>query len=502
MSQHTAQHPPAATSKAFKLVFAGLMLAVLLNALDQTIVATALPTMVGELNGFDQLAWVITAYILASTIGLPLYGKLGDQFGRKPVFIFAIIVFLAGSVLSGMANSMPMLIARRALQGVGGGGLMIGAQGIIADMVAPRERGKYMGLIGAAFAVASISGPLLGGVITESWGWRWIFYINLPLGAIALFFIIKHLHLPPTGRSTGKLDYAGMVLLSFASVLFVMLTDFGGGYGWRSPRVLAMAAGLLLAVALLVRIERRAASPVLPGSLFANRQIVLATLAGMLVGVVMFSTISYLPTYFQLVNGASAVASGLMLIPMTLGNVVGSMASGALVSRTGRYKVFLVGGPIATLAGLGMLAGMRADTSYLLAASGMLLVGLGIGVMMQNLVVIVQAQVPRTELGAATSATNYFRMRGASAGIAVFGSIFVGGFAANVKASGLQLGAGMDLGSLTPEVLSSLPVRSQEAIAQAMAGAMPQVFLIGMLLSAVGLVLTMLIRETPLPATR
>ena len=488
----------------FKMVFAGLILAVLLNALDQTIAATALPTIVGELNGFESLAWVITAYILASTIGLPIYGKLGDQFGRKPVFIFAVILFLAGSVLSGMATSMPLLIAFRALQGLGGGGLMIGAQGIIADMVPPRDRGKYMGLLGAAFAVASISGPLLGGIITESWGWRWIFYINVPLGAIALFFILKYLKLPKTSTTGGSLDYAGMALLSSASVLLVLITSQGGTHGWTSPLILGQSAALLVLIALFIVVERRASSPVLPGHLFKNRQVLLATLAGILVGVTMFSTISYLPTFFQLVNGATAVGSGLMMIPMTLGNVFGSMGSGSLVSKTGRYKIFLITGPILTLGGLGLLGTMTAGTAYLQAASGMFLVGIGIGVMMQNLVVIVQAQVERKDLGVATSATNYFRMIGASVGIAVFGSIFVSSFTTKIAGSGIEIAPGGEagLGSLTPEFVHSLPASSQALIADAMAGSMPQIFVISMFLAAGALVISLMIKETPLATTR
>ena len=489
---------------AFKLVFAGLILAVLLNALDQTIVSTALPTIVGELDGFNQLAWVITAYILASTIGLPIYGKLGDQFGRKPIFIFAILLFLAGSVFSGMATSMPLLIAFRALQGLGCGGLMIGAQGIIADMVPPRDRGKYMGLLGAAFAVASISGPLLGGIITESWGWRWIFYINVPLGAIALFFILKYLKLPKTPKSTGSLDYAGMALLSSASVLLVLITSQGGTHGWTSPLIFGQSAALLILVALFIVVERRASSPVLPGHLFKNRQVLIATIAGILVGVTMFSTISYLPTFFQLVNGATAVGSGLMMIPMTLGNVFGSMGSGAMVSKTGRYKIFLITGPILTLGGLGLLGFMDAHTPYLMAAAGMFLVGIGIGVMMQNLVVIVQAQVSRADLGVATSATNYFRMIGASVGIAVFGSIFVSSFTAKLAGSGIEIAAGGEggLGSLTPEFVHSLPASSQALIADAMAGSMPQIFVISMFLAAGALVFGFMIKETPLATTR
>ncbi|GAA1498405.1 MDR family MFS transporter [Paeniglutamicibacter kerguelensis] len=489
---------------AFKLVFAGLLLAVLLNALDQTIVATALPTIVGELNGFDQLAWVITAYILASTIGLPIYGKLGDQFGRKPVFVFAVVLFLAGSVLSGLATSMPMLIAFRALQGLGGGGLMIGAQGIIADMVPPRDRGKYMGLLGAAFAVASISGPLLGGVITEFWGWRWIFYINVPLGAIALAFILKHLHLPRQEKRSGSLDYAGMALLSSASVVLVLVTSWGGTHDWTSPLILGLGALLLALVAAFILVERRAVSPLMPGHLFRHRQVLLATMVGILVGVVMFSTISYLPTFFQLVNGATAVGSGLMMIPMTLGNVIGSMGSGSIVSKTGRYKLFLLGGPVLMLGGLALLGTMGANTPYASAAAGMFLVGLGIGVMMQNLVVIVQSQVERSDLGVATSTTNYFRMIGASVGIAVFGSIFISSFSSKLAGADLGFTAGGEggLGSLTPEFVHSLPAGTQEMIADALAGSMPQIFLISMGLAAGALVLGFLIRETPLSTSR
>ena len=295
-----------------------------------------------------------------------------------------------------------------------------------------------------------------------------------------------------------------MALLSSASVLLVLITSQGGTHGWTSPLILGQSAALLVLIALFIVVERRASSPVLPGHLFKNRQVLLATLAGILVGVTMFSTISYLPTFFQLVNGATAVGSGLMMIPMTLGNVFGSMGSGSLVSKTGRYKIFLITGPILTLGGLGLLGTMTAGTAYLQAASGMFLVGIGIGVMMQNLVVIVQAQVERKDLGVATSATNYFRMIGASVGIAVFGSIFVSSFSAKIAGSGIEIAPGGEggLGSLTPEFVHSLPAGSQALIADAMAGSMPQIFVISMFLAAGALVISLMIKETPLATTR
>lgn len=489
--------------RQFRLVFLGLVLAVLLAALDQTIVATALPTIVGELHGLEHLSWVITAYMLAATIGLPIYGKLGDLVGRKGVFVAAIIVFLLGSMASGLAQDMPQLISARAVQGIGGGGLMIGSQAIVADLVAPRERGKYMGVIGAAFGLASITGPLLGGFITDSWSWRWVFYINLPLGALALAVVLSSLHLPlPAGRRP-RLDYIGAGLLASMSAAFILLTSWGGTtYEWTSPTILGLGVVVLVAAALLIVAERRAAEPVLPLTLFRNRNFVLATLIGITVGIIMFATVSYVPTFLQMVDGVSATASGLMMIPMTAGMLLSTIATGRLISRTGRYKVFIIAGPVITLVGLVMLARLSVATTYSYTATALFLTGFGIGFLMQNLIVIVQNDSPRKDVGVATSTTNYFRQMGASFGIAVFGAIFISRLTDSVGTA-IPAGAGAATGeagisSLTPELLATLSPQAQVAIAQGFADALPPIFLLGIPIALIGLALAFFIRETPL----
>lgn len=506
----TATSPPASgTSSAqglsrrqINLIFIGLMLAVLLAALDQTIVATALPTIVGELHGLEHLSWVITAYMLASTIGLPIYGKLGDLFGRKAIFVFAIAVFLLGSVLCGLAQDMTQLILYRALQGVGGGGLMIGAQAIIAELVSPRERGKYMGMIGAAFGLASISGPLLGGFITDAWDWRWVFYINVPLGALALVVIISTLHVHKPESSRPRLDYAGTGLLAAVSAAIILITSWGGNtYAWNSPVILGLAGLSLVALAGFIAVERRAAEPVMPLALFRDRNFTLPTLIGITVGIAMFATISYLPTFLQMVNGASATASGLMMLPMTAGMLTATIGTGQLISRTGRYKIYILLGPVIITTGLVMLSRLSAESAYAYTAVGMFVVGLGVGCLMQNLLVIVQNSVARKDMGTATSATNYFRQIGASFGIAVFGSIFVGRLDDQMGSlpPGVPLPAGeAGISSLTPDVLTSLPPQVEQAIVGAFAEALPPVFLLGVPVVLVGLTLAFFIQEVPL----
>ncbi len=490
--------PTAELSKRqLRLTFLGLILAVLLAALDQTIVATALPTIVGDLNGLQHISWVITAYILAATIGLPIYGKLGDLFGRKYVFLFAIGVFLLGSVLSGLAQDMTQLIAFRALQGIGGGGLFIGAQAILGDVVSPRDRGRYMGLIGGAFGVASVSGPLLGGFITDNWDWRWIFYINLPIGALAIAVIMTSLHTPRPEPRRVRLDYAGTVLLAVASTAIILLTSWGGmTYAWNSPVIIGLGATALVAAVLFVLVERRAAEPIMPLALFRNRNFTLSTLIGMAVGIAMFSTIAYLPTFLQMVNGVSATASGLMMLPMTAGMLIASIGTGQLISRTGRYKVYPIIGPVILATGLLLLSRISDSTPYWFTALGMLVIGLGVGCMMQNLVLIVQNSLPRAVMGTGTSTTNYFRQIAATFGISLFGSIFISRLAEQ-----LPSGAGApvrDINALSPAVLRALPAGAREAIAHAFAVALPPVFLIGVPIVAVAFVLAFFIQEIPL----
>ncbi len=497
---------PTTDRRQFVWTFVGLLLAMLLAALDQTIVATALPTIVGELNGLEYISWVVTAYILAATIGLPLYGKAGDVYGRKPVFVFAIVVFLLGSVLSGLAQDMTQLIAFRALQGIGGGGLMIGAQAILADLVSPRERGKYMGVLGAVFGVASIAGPLLGGFFTDNVGWRWIFYINLPLGAVALVTVIFTLRLrTPTGPRP-PIDVAGAILLAVASAALVLVTSWGGGtYAWGSLPILGLAVVTVVAGGLFVLAEHRAANPVIPLSLFRDRNFSLAAAIGVTVGVAMFAAVAYLPTFLQMVEGADPTESGLMMIPMTVGMLIATIGTGRLISATGRYKIWPIIGGALSLVGLFMLGSLGADTHYVFTAAAMLILGLGIGCSMQNLTLIVQNSVPYPVLGTATSAQNYLRQIGASLGIALFGSLFISRLRTQLADAPTlpdQPFTGAEgVNSLTPEILAGLPEQVQELIAQSFAAALPPVYLYGIPIVTIGFILAFFIEERPLKTT-
>ena len=499
----SAETPPA-DRQHILLVFAGLMVAMLLASLDQTVFATALPTIVGELDGVNHMLWVTTAYILASTVMLPIYGKLGDLIGRKGLFVGAISVFVVGSVVGGLAQDMPWLIAGRAIQGLGGGGLMILAQAIIADVVPARERGRYMGIMGGVFAVSSVAGPLLGGWFTEGIGWRWAFWINIPLGVLAVVSALFFLRLPRPVRSAPSLDVAGMALLALASTSLVLLTTWGGTtYAWDSAVILVLIVAAVAAAAGFVAVERRAAEPIMPMGLFRDRNFNLTTVAGLITGIAMFGALAYLPTYLQMVTGANATQAGLLMIPMMAALLVTSVASGQFVSRTGRYKALPVVGTLVVAAALVLLSTMTPTLPVWVLCCYLALMGVGLGLSMQILILIVQNSFPISQVGTATASNNYFRQIGASLGAAVVGSLFVSRLTELLTARLPETGSVTvaSSNSFTPEAVRALPTAARQLIIGAYNESLTPVFLYMVPLVLVAAVLLAFVHEKPLATT-
>jgi EmrB/QacA subfamily drug resistance transporter len=483
------------------VVMGGLMLVMLLASLDQTIVSTALPTIVGDLGGLTQLSWVVTAYLLAVTVVTPLYGKLGDLFGRKVVLQGALVLFLIGSALCGLAQGMTELIAFRAIQGLGGGGLMVSAQAAIGDVVAPNERGKYSGLFGAVFGVSSVAGPLLGGFLTTNISWRSIFYVNLPVGAAAFFVLARTL---PSVKEQRKhaIDYAGTLLLALGLSALILLTTLGGNtYDWASPEIVGMGVVSVLAIFAFTRVERRAKEPILPPSLFRNRVFVVCSAVGLIVGFGLFGALTYLPLFQQIVRGLSPTASGLQLLPVMGGLLVSSIVSGQIITRTGKYKVFPIAGTAVAALGMYLLSSLDSTTGSGVAALHMLVLGLGLGMVMQVLVLATQNAVSYDQLGVATSGATLFRSIGGSLGTAVLGAIFSGRLTAEL-ADKLPGGAGGGTeGGVNPAQIAQLPTPLHDAYISSFTDALNVVFLVATAVMVLAFVMAWFIREQPLRST-
>jgi EmrB/QacA subfamily drug resistance transporter len=488
-----------ASRKHLRLILGALMLTMLLAALDQTIVSTALPTITSDLGGLNQLSWVVTAYLLASTATTPIWGKISDLYGRKPMLQLSIVVFVVGSILAGMSQNMPELIATRALQGVGGGGLMVLVMAVIADLIPPRDRGRYAGLFGAVFGISSVVGPLLGGWFTQHLSWRWIFYINVPLGiaAFAILGAVLHLH---NKHERKPIDWLGSALMVAGVCLLLMVTVWGGKeYDWVSPQIIGMTVAGLGFLVWFVLHELRVDEPIVPMTLFSNKVFRVTSVIGFMVGFAMFGSIVYLSIYFQVVRGATPTEAGLALLPLMVGVLLTSILSGQLISRMGRYKIFPIIGTALAAVGIYMLSRLGVDASFWYSALAMFVLGAGLGNVMQVTVLAVQNTVEPQQMGAATSGSTFFRSIGGSFGTAFFGAVWTGRLAAEISNAfpGADTGA---ISGATSSITSihSLPEAIQAPLLEAFARAMDTTFLIAVPFMIVAFVFALILPEVRL----
>jgi EmrB/QacA subfamily drug resistance transporter len=474
------------------------MLATLLAALDQTIVATALPKIVSDLNGFEHLSWVVTAYLVSSTVTVPLYGKLSDLYGRRLLFLVAIVVFLTGSALCGAAQTMGQLIAFRALQGIGAGGLIPLSQAAIADLFPPRERGRYQGYISGMWAIAAVAGPLLGGTLSDHASWRWIFYINLPLGLIALFVVVRTM--PATSRTREhRIDYLGAALLSGAITAILLATVWGGTtYPWGSWEVIGtVAAGIVLGIA-FVLVERRAPEPLLPLDLFRNKIVSVSCAAGLVIGALLFAVTIYAPVFMQDVLGSSATNSGALLIPLSAGWVVSSVIVGQLVTRTGRYKIWPIVGSALVLIGIVLLTLLDTSSTLATVSAYLVIIGVGMGVMFQVYIIAAQNAVDPSQIGVTTGQLNFFRSMGGSFAVAGLGALLTARLGVELVNQLGAVGKRIDPNNVVQSGAGHLPPRLADGVQTALSNSLHSVWLVCVPIAAVGLLLAFALEERPL----
>ena len=494
---------PELSRRAIYLAMSGLMLGMLLAMLDNLVVSTALPTIVGDLGGLNHLSWVVTGYALASAASTPVWGKLGDLYSRRGMFLASIVVFLIGSALAGLSQNMTELIGFRALQGLGAGGLMVGAMAIIADLVPPRERGRYQSLIGGMMPIAFVGGPLIGGVLTDDLSWRWVFYINLPIGVAALITTVLFMKLPKH-RIEARIDYWGAILLAVGVVSLTLAASWGGSqYAWGSWQILGLFGVAVVFLIAFVVVENRVAEPILPPRLFRIRNFTTAQILSFLVGAAMFGAVNFLPQYMQNVRGASATASGLLLLPMMFGMLAFMLGTGQITTKTGRYREFPIIGAAVMTAGLLLLLVLGVNTSTVLASALTVVLGIGMGFIMQNTNLITQNSVELRDMGAATGSVTLFRTIGGSLGVALLGSLYTSKLTSTLTnglgAAGGRLVSGG--GAIPPSVVLRLPAPVREVFQSGVVSGLHEVLIGGAVMGVLAFVVAWFVRHEPLRGT-